>query len=222
MSRIPKDEQPKAAPSAMPIPPVQPQVELEAAKVEDKLVEVKAEVKKTEKSVSQNLKQKSSLDAKASKATPLKTSEKQGLRAPQKEKSKSLLSEKNKTVVKIEETIEVTEVKSPKDQGDMLIAKAKEEMLAIHQARAEKTIKAKPIKIEKGNIQDEKAKWIELNKRHSKDKALPYKMTDKYDSLQPLQHKVLGWGFILSNENDRLEVLFENGIKMLISNYKPS
>ena len=32
--------------------------------------------------------------------------------------------------------------------------------------------------------------------------------------------KVLGWGFILKNDNDRLEVLFETGIRMLISNYK--
>jgi hypothetical protein len=35
-----------------------------------------------------------------------------------------------------------------------------------------------------------------------------------------LMHKVLGWGFVLSNLNDRLEVLFKDGIKVLISNYK--
>lgn len=113
---------------------------------------------------------------------------------------------------------------TPKDQGDLLIEKAKEEMANINAAKAaaEKNAKIKPIKIERGNAADEKAKWQELFKRHGKDKAVAYKMTESFDALKPLQHKVLGWGFILSNENNRLEVLFENGIKMLISNYKPS
>ncbi len=116
------------------------------------------------------------------------------------------------------------EVVEPKDQGDLLIEKAKEEMANINSAKnaAEKNAKVKPIKIERGNAADEKAKWQELFKRHGKDKANSYKMTDSFDAMKPLQHKVLGWGFILSNENNRLEVLFENGIKMLISNYKPS
>lgn len=118
----------------------------------------------------------------------------------------------------------VAKVTAPKDQGDLLIEKAKEEMANINSAKvaAEKNAKIKPIKIERGNAADEKAKWQELNKRYGKDKAVAYKMTESFDALKPLQHKVLGWGFILSNENNRLEVLFENGIKMLISNYKPS
>lgn len=86
--------------------------------------------------------------------------------------------------------------------------------------KAEKVGKFKPIKIERGNLADEKAKWAELNKKFGKEKALSYKMTESYPPLVPLQHKVLGWGFILTNENNRLEVLFENGIRMLISNYK--
>lgn len=119
---------------------------------------------------------------------------------------------------------EVVVAVEPKDQGDLLIEKAKEEMANINSAKnaAEKNAKIKPIKIERGNAADEKAKWQELFKRHGKDKANSYKMTDSFDAMKPLQHKVLGWGFILSNENNRLEVLFENGIKMLISNYKPS
>ncbi len=112
----------------------------------------------------------------------------------------------------------------PLDQGDLLIEKAREEMASINaEARlAEKASKVKPIKIERGNLADEKSKWQELFKRHGKEKVAVYKMTDVYESLKPIQHKVLGWGFILTNENHRLEVLFENGIKMLISNYKPS
>ncbi|MFN3454082.1 MAG: hypothetical protein ACK41T_03925 [Pseudobdellovibrio sp.] len=133
----------------------------------------------------------------------------------------TLMSKKGK---KNDHDAELLAVSKPKDQGDLLIEKAKEEMAGINNNAklAEKASKAKPVKIERGNLADEKAKWVELNKRHGKDKALNYKMTDTFESLTPIQHKVLGWGFILSNENDRLEVLFENGIKMLISNYKPS
>jgi hypothetical protein len=86
--------------------------------------------------------------------------------------------------------------------------------------KAEKISKLKPIRVEKGNAADEKAKWAELNKKYGKDKAVNYKMSDTFTSLTPIQHKVLGWGFILSSDNDRLEVLFETGIRMLISNYK--
>ncbi len=87
-------------------------------------------------------------------------------------------------------------------------------------AKAEKVSKAKPVKIERGNVADEKAKWAELFKKYGKDKAVTYKMSETFTTMIPIQHKVLGWGFVLTNENDRLEVLFETGIRMLISNYK--
>jgi hypothetical protein len=45
-------------------------------------------------------------------------------------------------------------------------------------------------------------------------------MSAQFEANRPIQHKVLGWGFVLNNDNDRLEVLFEQGVKMLISNYK--
>jgi hypothetical protein len=87
-------------------------------------------------------------------------------------------------------------------------------------AKAEKVSKVKPVKIERGNLADEKAKWTELFKKYGKEKAINYKMSEKFNSMIPMQHKILGWGFVLTNENDRLEVLFETGIRMLISNYK--
>jgi hypothetical protein len=144
--------------------------------------------------------------------------------APKPVAKPALMTKKGKAEIEVEAEEVETEQAGPKDQGDMLIEKAKEEMANINSAKnaAEKNAKVKPIKIERGNAADEKAKWQELFKRHGKDKAFSYKMTDSFDAMKPLQHKVLGWGFILSNENNRLEVLFENGIKMLISNYKPS
>lgn len=117
---------------------------------------------------------------------------------------------------------------APKEEnsGDTLIEMARAEMAAVKigqtAEKVEKASKFKAIKVERGNLADEKAKWQELNKRYGKEKAMTYKMSESYESLKPVQHKVLGWGFVLTNENDRLEVLFENGIKMLISNYKPN
>lgn len=130
------------------------------------------------------------------------------------------------------ETMVKTVVKPPtkpakeQDTGDTLIEMARNEMAAVKigqtAEKVEKASKFKAIKVERGNLADEKAKWIELNKRHGKDKADNYKMTETFEASKPIQHKVLGWGFVLTNDNDRLEVLFENGIKMLISNYKPN
>lgn len=159
--------------------------------------------------------------AKATKAAPAKAA---APAKPAKAAAKAVPASKPALMTK-KGSEKVSETASnPKDQGDLLIEKAKEEMANINAAKvaAEKNAKIKPIKIERGNAADEKAKWQELFKRHGKDKAAAYKMTDSFDALKPLQHKVLGWGFVLSNENNRLEVLFENGIKMLISNYKAS
>lgn len=65
-------------------------------------------------------------------------------------------------------------------------------------------------------------KWAALLKKTEKldIKPSPYNMRKSYDARTPIEHKILGWGYILANKNDRLEVLFKDGIKFLISNYK--
>jgi hypothetical protein len=124
-------------------------------------------------------------------------------------------------------SVEVRVEKAKIDSGSTLLEMAKEEMFKVNAPiaeaadKAEKAGKFKPIKLERGNLADEKAKWQELFKRYGKDKAVNYKMSDQFESLKPINHKVLGWGFVLTNENNRLEILFENGIKLLICNYKP-
>lgn len=67
---------------------------------------------------------------------------------------------------------------------------------------------------------DEESKWLELKDKYKTLKPQPYRMTDVFRDRTVLDHKVLGIGFILSVVNDRLEVLFQSGIKQLISNYK--
>jgi len=63
-------------------------------------------------------------------------------------------------------------------------------------------------------------KWTSLFKKSDAIEAKPYNMKSIYNEKTAIVHKVLGWGYILANRNDRLEVLFKDGIKYLISNYK--
>jgi hypothetical protein len=62
--------------------------------------------------------------------------------------------------------------------------------------------------------------WQKFYDTHKNEKPKQYSMRDSFEAKSALQHVKLGWGFILSNINDRLEVLFKEGIKILISNYK--
>lgn len=129
----------------------------------------------------------------------------------------ALMIKKGKAEVADEEEIEETR---PVTKNPSVVSMMESDASTEETSKAEKTSKVKPVKIERGNLTDEKAKWAELNKKYGKDKAVQYKMSDKFTTMTPMQHKILGWGFILTNENDRLEVLFESGIRMLISNYK--
>lgn len=64
------------------------------------------------------------------------------------------------------------------------------------------------------------AKWTALNKKSDQIESKPYNMKAVFEEKTAIVHKLLGWGYILANRNDRLEVLFKDGIKHLISNYK--
>lgn len=92
---------------------------------------------------------------------------------------------------------------------------------------AKKKVASKALKIKtiKPTLKDAKAmlmlkKWTSLQKKHGKTEPKSYNMREEYSERTPIQHKIHGWGFIISNTNDRLEVLFESGIKTLISNHK--
>ncbi|MGH1469371.1 MAG: hypothetical protein ACRBBP_10950 [Bdellovibrionales bacterium] len=65
-------------------------------------------------------------------------------------------------------------------------------------------------------------KWQELHTLSEGQPAKKYKITDSYESNTALDHAKLGWGYVLTSQNNRLEVLFEEGIKVLISNYEGS
>lgn len=63
-------------------------------------------------------------------------------------------------------------------------------------------------------------KWTSLNRKAKDIESAPYSMRGTYEAKTAIHHKVLGWGYILANKNDRLEVLFKDGVRYLISNYR--
>ncbi|WP_373999058.1 hypothetical protein [Bdellovibrio bacteriovorus] len=102
--------------------------------------------------------------------------------------------------------------------------------------KAEKKAKAEPVvevaekapkkekkaKIDKSGLSEDQVKWHELHEKYKAVKAPAYSISGQFEAKTPLQHKIFGWGYVLSNEYDRLEVLFEDGKRMLISNRKLS
>ncbi|MGE0762654.1 MAG: hypothetical protein AB7N80_05200 [Bdellovibrionales bacterium] len=63
-------------------------------------------------------------------------------------------------------------------------------------------------------------KWSSLYRKAQEQETPSYNMRQTYEAKTSIMHKVLGWGYIMTNKNDRLEVLFKDGIRYLISNYK--
>ena len=63
-------------------------------------------------------------------------------------------------------------------------------------------------------------KWQALLRRNKSKEVVRYNMSEEYEVKTPIFHKTLGWGYVISNRNDRLEVLFDVGVRQLISNYK--
>lgn len=108
--------------------------------------------------------------------------------------------------------------------------------------KARKTVEsvmpsAEPLTIESGDLelsgltdQEKKAlnrkitqagsNWEAVYKIAKDLKAKGYKMSETFDPKTPIIHKVLGWGFVLSSENNRIQVLFKDGLKTLITNYQ--
>lgn len=97
-----------------------------------------------------------------------------------------------------------------------------EKAVAVSVVVAESVPVTKKTKAERAAASEDEARWLELYEKHKTEKPQSYDMRLVFEAGKALQHKVLGWGWILSNENNRLEVLFKDGKRILISNYNPS
>lgn len=141
--------------------------------------------------------------------------------------AKSQEIEKAKTALKKEsKSVAVKETVKAKDKGKAVEAAASTETSAAEQNVDQKPAKrSRKISIEISANEAASAlaaKWATLNKKSEQIDVKPYNMKGVFEERTAITHKVLGWGYILTNRNDRLEVLFKDGIKYLISNYKPA
>lgn len=97
-------------------------------------------------------------------------------------------------------------------QGVMMAAEAKKATKKKRLTKAEREAAEEAARL--------KAKWQELNALSEGQKVQKYKMTESFEANTAVTHAKLGWGYILTSQNNRIEVLFEDGIKVLVSNYE--
>lgn len=125
---------------------------------------------------------------------------------------------KNQLQSKAEKKIEVS---SKKFETPSAVESKKIKLSAETEVLGQENYASKQLaKVERSQLSDEQMRWYDFAKKYGKVKPRDYKMTEQYEANTPILHKILGWGYITSNEFDRLEVVFESGKKMLISNYK--
>jgi len=138
--------------------------------------------------------------------------------APKTEKKAPIkAATKPKPAAKLKEQA-VAEVSAPVEAA-VLETKA-----VVEKPKKEKKPSAKALKaaaLQTAAAHESNKKWNELKEKFGQDKAITYSMSAVFEANTPIQHKSFGWGYIIANENNRLEVLFESGPRHLISNYKP-
>jgi hypothetical protein len=62
--------------------------------------------------------------------------------------------------------------------------------------------------------------WTTYMNQNKAAKPVIYSMSDDYQPKTVISHKVLGLGYVLKSQNNRIEVSFKEGKKTLITNYK--
>jgi len=129
-------------------------------------------------------------------------------------KSKEVAAEKAEKTEKKEAAPKAAKEKKPAASK----AKSTEEKAAAKKAAKAKKEEAAAA----AAAQEANSKWLEMKEKHGKEKASKYSMTGQFQAQSPIEHPKLGWGYILTNNSDRLEVLFQDGVKILISNYNAS
>ncbi len=175
-------------------------------------------------------KKKSKLKKKVSKKTPKKKAKKKTTKKVVKKsatkkktpqsKKKSVKKAKKKVSVKVSSK-KATAVQSSSTNEELesqVVVPVEKNTKPAKKKRKKRVTKAETLRL----LQQEQLvkKWNSLLKQVETIETVKYNMKNTFKPETGLKHKTLGWGFILSNTNDRLEVLFEGGIKNLISNYK--
>lgn len=122
------------------------------------------------------------------------------------------------------EEVEVdVEMDSDVDESDATPVVEKAAKVKVPKVKKAAKTRLKVIKGDRASTPEEDAaRWVELHEKHKSEKPQVYDMKAVFEASKPLQHKILGWGWIVSTDNDRLDVLFKDGRRILISNYNPN
>lgn len=159
---------------------------------------------------------------KATKGTAKKETAKKAEKKPTKAAAKAEKVEKVKSAKPAKaESKKSASKKVSKDNDQDMVAETPSTLVSASEKEAPKkkrmTKKQLADQSEKNELSE---KWAKLKDIDHETKPLRYKMSDSYEPNTPIDHPVFGWGFILSLNENKLEVLFESGIKMLVSNLK--
>lgn len=183
----------------------------------------------------------SSKSASKTSAKPVKAAKNEKAKAEKKEKPKISAKPAAKTAAKVSAAPAPATLKSKAKapakraelKGDLEVdaieSSDTDEEVAPKAAKAPKAEKVPKVKKPKKSevlalalLTEETRKWNDYKQKYGSDKATPYSMSQVFENHTTLKHDKLGWGYIVNIQNDRLEVLFETGTKILISNYKPA
>lgn len=80
--------------------------------------------------------------------------------------------------------------------------------------------KERRIRLDKTGLSEDQIKWHEMKEKYRNEKPQNYSISGTFEAKKPIEHKTFGWGYVMSNEYDRLDVLFADGRRVLISNRK--
>ena len=138
---------------------------------------------------------------------------------PKKEAKKSKVESVPEAVKVVTAAVEV------KEKPAMMSSRGKSEESEASESADLKMVEGKKSKKEKDWSQIDRTaeigpQWERIHDACKGLKPEPYKMSENFEAKTAITHKVLGWGYVLTSQNNRLEVIFKDGIKVLIANYK--
>lgn len=81
-------------------------------------------------------------------------------------------------------------------------------------------VKSKALEPIQENFDGADEQWVSLYKSHKSEKPVAYNMSENFDIKTVIHHKVLGWGYVIKSKENRIDVVFRDGVKTLITNYK--
>jgi len=183
-----------------------------------------SKIKSTSKAHKSSALAKSAPEAKVAKTSSTKLSKKASANLTAASSSKEKKSENVSLKAKNEKSVEKASKLAPAITPPKLGILQKKPSVDKAKVKDREKGKINEVKTESTSdtpINSHSAKWLQLYKKYGNLEAAEYDMTRQFEERKPIQHPRLGWGFILSIVNDRLEVLFQEGIKTLISNYNP-